>query len=69
MSIGDKEVYPFKPPCDCGNRNAYWDGDKYGLRTYRCISCHNYHKSGAANPWRGLGKDLRFINQLDKEAK
>ena len=34
-----------KPPCDCGNPDASWRGDPYGLRTYQCEKCHEQDES------------------------
>jgi len=54
---------PDKPPCDCGNPEASWHGDPYGRREYCCDKCLEKRNSGAPNPWRGCGPDLRQENQ------
>ena len=28
------------PGCDCGHPDAYWHGDRAGLRVFECKSCH-----------------------------
>ena len=29
--------------CDCGNPDAYWEGDLEGRREYGCVKCHAYN--------------------------
>jgi len=37
----------FKPiPCECGNPDAEWHGDKRGYRAYCCIECWQDDPSG-----------------------
>lgn len=41
-----------RPPCDCGNADADWHGDRNGLREYMCAKC--WRKKQAARQWRGV---------------
>ena len=55
---------PQRPPCDCGNPNADWHGDRTGQREYMCVQCWQDKQSAsraAAKPsghqWRGIFLD------------
>ena len=55
---------PQRPPCDCGNLNAYWHGDRTGQREYMCAQCWQEKQipiHTAAKPighqWRGIFLD------------
>ena len=53
-----------RPPCDCGNPNAYWHGDRTGQREYMCAQCWQEKQTAShadAKPnghqWRGIFLD------------
>jgi hypothetical protein len=46
-----------KPPCDCGNPNASWRGDKEGKREYMCDECAKSVRK-ATGSYKG-GKDKK----------
>ena len=55
---------PQRPPCDCGNLNAYWHGDRTGQREYMCAQCWQEKPTAShadAKPighqWRGIFLD------------
>ena len=55
---------PQRPPCDCGNPNAHWHGDRTGQREYMCAQCWQEKQTtshAAAKPighqWRGIFLD------------
>ena len=52
---------PQRPPCDCGNLNAYWHGDRTGQREYMCAQCWQDKQTAShgdanrtARQWRGV---------------
>ena len=55
------------PPCDCGNTEAQWYGEKDSRREYMCANCHSH---------TGMAGDLesylerryeRAIDRLDRK--
>ena len=55
---------PQRPPCDCGNPNAHWHGDRTGQREYMCAQCWQEKQTAShadAKPigaqWRGIFLD------------
>jgi len=41
---------PYSPPCDCGNPNASWHGDRYGRREFSCSKCYDQKTKNQGKP-------------------